>query len=246
MIKNFADTSISGPFFLIPIAFLRSIMMSLISNQPTTIKAIAIKGTESSNVTTATYHINSINDPYTVAEALAVHEYPTSTIFVHGIVSTAPTQAPTTDGQMTYYISDNGEAANQLQVYKGKGLNGDAFTAQTDIQVGDIVTVTGIVKIYNSTKEFDTGNYLVSFERPAVPSITLPAYSFDVNADGGGNEIPVTYTNMPADPQAEVVFYESDGETVTTYSWITATIKTNGNIDGHIDANDGAARTAYF
>ena len=214
--------------------------------ETTTFKAIAIKGTESSNVTTATYHINSINDPYTVAEALAFHEYPTSTIFVHGIVSTAPTQAPTADGQMTYYISDNGEAANQLQVYKGKGLNGDAFTAQTDIQVGDIVTVTGIVKIYNSTKEFDTGNYLVSFERPAVPSITLPDYSFDVNADGGDNVIPVTTQNLAANPQLAVVFYNAAGTTETSYSWITATINTDGNIDGHIDVNDGDARSAYF
>ena len=212
--------------------------------ETTTFKAIAIKGTESSNVTTATYHINSANNPYTVAQALAFLDYPTSTIFVHGIVSTAPAQAPTNNGQMTYYISDNGEATNQLEVYKGKGLNQAAFSAQTDIQVGDIVTITGIVKVYNSTIEFDTDNYLVSFERPAVPSITLPQYEFSLNADGGDAEIPITYTNLAADPQLGVMFCDATGAEYQ-YSWISGTVS-NSTLYGHIDENEGEARTAYF
>ena len=215
--------------------------------ETTTIKAISYVGTNYSPVATANYYIKSSANTYTVAQALAFGTYPTNNVFVSGIVSTAPTQDPTSDGQMSYYISDNGEATDQLYVFKGKGLNQAAFTAQDDIQVGDIVTIYGNVQEYQGTIEFGSGNYLVEFERPAaVPSITLPAYSFDVNADGGDNEIPVTYTNMPADPQAEVIFYESNGETVTTYGWITATINTNGNIDGHIDANEGEARSAYF
>ncbi len=131
----------------------------------TTVKAIAYKNTANSYVATATYHICSAETPYTVAQALAFNEYPTSTIWVHGIVSTAPTTAPSS-GQLKYYISDNGEATNELYIYNGKGLNNAAFTAQDDIQVGDIVTITGIVKDYQGTLEFDSGNYLTSFERP--------------------------------------------------------------------------------
>ncbi len=212
--------------------------------ETTTFKAIAIKGTESSNVTTATYHINSINDPYSVAEALEFLDYPTSTIFVHGIVSTAPTQNPTGSGQLTYYISDDGTTTNQLEVYKGKGLNGDAFTSQDDIQVGDIVTITGIVKIYNSIKEFDTDNYLVEFERPAVPSITLPQYEFSLNADGGDAEIPVTTQNLAADPQLDVMFCDAAGAEYN-YGWISGTVS-NSTLYGHIDVNEGEPRTAYF
>ena len=141
----------------------------------TTIKAIAIKGSDESTIATATYHINSQTNPYTVAQALAFNEYPANGIYVHGIVSTAPTQNPTSNGELTYYISDNGEATNQLEVYKGKGLEQAAFTAQDDIQVGDIVTVYGNVVIFNGTKEFTTGNYLVSFERPLVPEIEATA-----------------------------------------------------------------------
>lgn len=217
-------------------------------SETTTFKAKAIKGDDASNVVTATYHINSATAPYTVAQALAFHEYPTSTIWVHGIVSTAPTQAPTNSGQLTYYISDDGTAGenNQLEVYKGLGLNGAAFTAQDDIQVGDIVTITGIVKIYSSTIEFDTNNQLTYFERPATPSITLAQYEYNLNADGGDAVLPVTYTNMPANPQAEVIFYEANGTTTATYDWITASINANYNIAGHINVNEGDARSAYF
>ena len=139
----------------------------------TTIKAIAVKGSDQSTVATATYHFCSANSPYTVTEALAFSEYPANDIYVSGIVSKAPTQAPTSNGELTYYISVDGSTTNQLQVYKGKGLNETVFTAQEDIQVGDEVTIFGNVKIYNSTKEFDTGNYLVAFNRPATPIGTI-------------------------------------------------------------------------
>ena len=131
----------------------------------TTIKAIAYVGSEASTVATATYHINSQDNPYTVAQALAFNEYPANGIYVHGIVSTAPTSL--SSGTLTYSISIDGEATNELKVYKGKDLNNEAFTAVDDIQVGDIVTIYGNVVIYNGTKEFASGNYLVSFERPA-------------------------------------------------------------------------------
>ena len=148
----------------------------------TTIKAIAVKGSDESNVTTATYHFCSADDPYTVTEALAFpeYQYPANGIYVTGIVSTAPTQTPTNNGELTYYISVDGEATNQLEVYKGKGLEQAAFEAQDDIQVGDIVTIYGNVVIFGTTnpiKEFASGNYLVSFERPAAP--VVPA----INAD---------------------------------------------------------------
>ena len=80
------------------------------------------------------------------------------------------------------------------------------------------------------------------------PSITLNQYVYNLNADGGQAELPVVYNNMPADPQAEVIFYESDGVTPLTENptWITATINDNNNVDGNIQANTGEARSAYF
>ena len=152
----------------------------------TTIKAVAYDGTNYSNVTTATYHFCSAEDPYTVTEALAFNEYPANNIYVSGIVSTAPTSL--SSGMLTYYISDDGTTTTQLEVYKGKDLENANFTAVDDIQVGDIVTVYGNVVIYGTTnpiKEFAQGNYLVSFERPTqqytltvTPSANVEIYTF--------------------------------------------------------------------
>lgn len=218
-------------------------------DKTTTIKAIAVKGDKSSAVATETYYFCSADNPYTVTQALAFSEYqyPANGIYVSGIVSTAPTQAPTTDGQLTYYISDDGsEKSDQLEVYKGLGLNGAAFTAQNDIQLGDVVTIYGNVKIYNQIKEFDTNNQIVVFNRPDPASITLAKYEYTMDAKQGGGELPVTCTNLATDPQLAVVFVEADGVTPKTYDWISATINANGNIDGQITANTGEARTAYF
>ena len=218
-------------------------------SETTTFKAKAIKGDDASAVITATYHICSAENPYTVAQALAFNEYPTSTIWVHGIVSTAPTAAPN-NGQLTYYISDNGEATNQLQVYKGKGLNNVAYTAQDDIQVGDIVTITGIVKIYNTTTEFDAGNYLTSFERPTPPvepAITVNSTLVETTADATEGTLTVAYENIDFTIKPEVVWYESDGTTVTTDpEWMVAEINNDNNVYYMISENDGDARTAYF
>ena len=123
------------------------------------------------------------------------------------------------------------------------------FMSDLGLESGKTYNVTGIVILYNTTLEIAPrkAEDIVEVGAPATPSITLPAgYQFEVNADGGDNELPVTCSNLAAEPQLAVVFYESDGETSATYDWITATINNNGNIDGHIETNTGAERTAYF
>lgn len=214
----------------------------------TTFKAKAIKGDDASTLVTATYHICSADAPYTVAQALEFIEYPTSTIWVHGIVSTAPTAAPN-NGQLTYYISDDGTTTAELQVYKGKGLDNAAFTAQDDIQVGDIVTVTGIVKIYNSAKEFDAGNYLTSFERPVEPAIVVEPATVNATAAETEGTLTVTYTAIETDLGASIYWYTDNTGNTTTDApeWIIADINDQTlNVDYVIEANTGAARTAYM
>ena len=140
----------------------------------------------------------------------------------------------------TYYNITNIEGATTAQGSISYPTNTD-FTSLN----GKQVTVTGYYVGVSSNKYFNT--MLGSIEEVVgEPSITLAQYTYDINADGGNNELPVTYTNMPADPQAEVVFYDATGTTATTYGWITATINTNNNIDGSIAVNEGEARSAYF
>lgn len=159
----------------------------------TTIKAIAFVGNDASLVISKTFTLTA---PMTVAEALTAldSENPKNNVAVAGIISTAPTSNPNS-GRLTYYISDDGSTTDQLEVYLGFGLNGASFSAKTDLQVGDEVTVFGNLKIYNETKEFDAGNRLLAFNRPtvAVSSVSLPATaSVEV-----GKTVTLTATVLP-------------------------------------------------
>lgn len=139
-------------------------------------------------------------DPYTVTEALAIINaladgaQTESSVYVAGIVSTAPTAAPSS-GKLTFYISANGQAENELQAYNCKNLNDESFTAQTDIQVGDEVTVFGPLKKYmksgNPVPEFNTG-YLYAFNRPDVPVTGVTLESTASVAIGGSVTLHAT------------------------------------------------------
>lgn len=96
-------------------------------------------------------------------------------VYVTGIV-TETSDISTTYGNATYYISDNAKASNKFYVYRGKLLDGAAVAADTDLQVGDSVTVCGKIKNYKGTLEFDQGNYL----------------TFIKKGQGGGGDKPST------------------------------------------------------
>ncbi len=130
-------------------------------NATTTVKAIAIKGEDKSAVAEKTFTKATV---LTVAQALALDlSTPVANQYVEGIVSKVES-FNSTYGSITYWISDNGEQANELEVYGGLAMNGDKFEAQDDLAVGDKVVVFGTLKKYNDTKEFDKNNYLVAFE----------------------------------------------------------------------------------
>lgn len=137
----------------------------------TTVKAKAFKGEKVSEIATEEFVKATI---WTVAEANAAldESSPLSGKYVHGIISQIDSY---NSGAITYWISDDGTTSGQLEVYKGKGQDGAAFSSIDDLQLGDIVTVYGNLKVYNTTKEFDTNSKIVEFERPAVdlPKIEL-------------------------------------------------------------------------
>lgn len=122
----------------------------------------------------------------------------------------------------------------------------DKFKLGYTIEAGKTYDIVGIMIPYNSTYELCPTEAPVEVSASTTPSITITPDSYTMDAKAGGGELPVTCSNMPADPQLEVLFYESDGTTSATYDWISATINKNGNIDGQIQENTGAARTAYF
>ena len=190
------------------------------------------------------------NNPYTVAQARAAIDANTgiTDVYATGIVSEIVTAYDSRYGNITYNISADGTTtADQLEVYRGKSYNGDNFTSDDDIQVGDVVVVYGTLQKYGNTYEFAQGNELVSLQRPVIttPSISLSETTIEATADETDGTINVTYNNI-TDVEAEVKFYEADGETPATYDWITAVINNANNVEYIIEANTGEARTAYM
>ena len=80
---------------------------------------------------------------------------------------------------ITYYISDDGSDTNALQVYSGKGLDGADFSAQTDLQVGWTVVVTGELK-----------KYVNSSTGATTPEINQSSTIVSIDKTTGGNTTP--------------------------------------------------------
>lgn len=101
-------------------------------------------------------------------------------VYIKGIVSTID-EISVSNGNATFYISDNGTILNQFYVYRCKGLNNENVTSEDIIKLGDEVIICGKVVNYNGTYETSQG----------------AAYIYSINGNGGngdGNpqEPPVT------------------------------------------------------
>ena len=147
-------------------------------NETTTIKAIAVKEEYSNSaVASATYkivafeHAGTAEDPYTVADARIAIDTGTGVngVYATGIVSKIVTAYNSQYGNISYNISADGSTeGEQLQAFRGKGKDGEWFTSNYDVMVGDVVVVCGNLKKYGSTYEFDADNQLVSQVRKPV------------------------------------------------------------------------------
>ena len=118
----------------------------------------------------------SVGNPYTVAQALEVinalaNNGTIADKYVTGKISQIDSYNSSYKS-ITYWISDDGTTTSQMQVYSGKGLNGADFSAESDLNVGDVVTVFGELKKYvknsTTTPEFNSGSEIkVRTELPA-------------------------------------------------------------------------------
>ena len=182
-------------------------------------------------------------DAFTVAEAIeAINEggYGSTEYFVRGIVSSFFKSSITGDGtNYRYYISDDGLTTTQLLVYKGTGLNQTTF-AEDDLLVGDEVIVKGTFTVYQNTPEINSGNYLVSWNRPqkAEAELSFEETEFVINLGddftaptlSNPNNLTVVYSSsneevaMVDDATGEVVLMGAGGSTT-----ITATFSGNND-----------------
>lgn len=118
----------------------------------------------------------SLEHPYTVSEALAAIDAGegVTSVYAKGVVSEIVTPFNSQFGNITYNISADGSTtSDQLQAYRGFGLNGAEFTSADDISVGDKVVIYGNLTKHNTTYEFAQGNYLASITSKQLTEIRL-------------------------------------------------------------------------
>lgn len=190
-----------------------------------TVKAIAIKGVQVSDVVSKTF---TKAEAISVTAAIALIPNADDAVadqFVEGYVCTVGTSV--SSGQMTYYISADGTETNRLQVFKGKALNNADFTSAEDLAIGDKVVVYGELKNYKGTPEMNSGNYIVEkVAKGDVQSVAISgeathgAYEGGDAFDPAGLKVTATYASG----------YQED--VTASATWSPATITTqSGNTD---------------
>ena len=165
--------------------------------------------------------IGTKDSPKTVAEAITLinalgdKETSQQKAYVKGKVVKVTTNQTNFEkyGNLNYFISDDGQDANTIQVYGGDGLNGDKFQSITDIKQGDEVIVYGnLCKFVNNngTTPEITNSYLVALND-----------SEGGGEQGGGeqgeNDITVTVATDLTVSNSTLVSNQtlSDGTTIT-------------------------------
>lgn len=196
-----------------------------------------------------TYAPGAKNNPYTVAQARDAIDAGTGTtgVYAKGIVSQIATLS---SGSLSYYISEDGTTADQLQAYKGKGFNGADFASANDIQVGDEVVIYGNLTKYNTTYEFAAGNQLVT--RRITPALAFEEESYEVvikgnltiTATSSDSDGAITYSSNDTDvaeidPETGVVTAKAMGSVTITATIAETNTYRNFSTDVLLTVTDG-------
>lgn len=119
------------------------------------VKAAPEPPVDITNTPETAYTVAKANDLITAGQGLETEVYVIGTI-------TKIQEVSTSYGNATYWIGDGTEySANDLEIYRGYYLEGENFTAEDQIKVGDKVIVCGKLVDYKGTKEM-TGSSIYS------------------------------------------------------------------------------------
>lgn len=185
----------------------------------------------------------TVAKPYTNADLNALNDgnkLPKDSVCLKGIISQINDFYPDF-GEITYYISEDGTTTNQLRVDHGWGLNGNKFTAETDLSTGWTVTVKGLVKLDNGTVYVYNENKILGIDKPANAAPTIV---------GEKEFLETTTVTITANQEGGTIYYTTDGTDPTgkstkyTEPFIlseTATVKAISYLNG--TASEIASRT---
>lgn len=128
---------------------------------------------------------NTPETAYTIAKAhelIEAGEGLATNVYVKGYI-TAITEVSTQYGNATYDINDTKDATEgSLNVYRGYYLNGDKFTSEDQIKVGDEVIIYGQLSVYGTTHQIASGSSIYSINESATSVSGTTVEKFDANA----------------------------------------------------------------
>ena len=165
---------------------------------------------------TITVKPNITNDgtadkPYTVADIFALKEagsLPTTEVYVKGTISKVD-KFNSKDGELTYYISDDGTTAQDLQIYNGLGLNGAKFTGTADLATDWDVTVKGTLKVLKGSLEIDKASQITNLKKTTVESPVI---------SGTTAFLDNTTVTLTTSDKGAKIYYTTDGTEPTDKS----------------------------
>jgi len=165
---------------------------------------------------------NTAETAYTITKAKELYDLGkdlSSEVYVSGIVSKMYSSSVNSDGQLSFYISEDGTySSSDFEFYKCLNLDGTLFANVDDVAVGAAVVGKGTLAKYNSTYELAEGCLLVSYTAPAV-----------VKQNATISMIYNTTLNVGEDNKYTVT-YNGDGELTTSSSKEdVATVNIDGN-----------------
>ena len=116
-------------------------------------------------------------DPYTVADARRAidNNDGIDNVYAQGIVSAIPTAYNSQYSNITFNIVDTYGDTDFIQAYRCTG------TDAADVAINDTALVSGTLKKFNSTYEFDTGCVLQQLTHPVVST----TWTITFDSDGG-------------------------------------------------------------
>ena len=186
----------------------------------------AVEGTAENPLTVAAA-IQAINDNKWTSSN------PSPEYYVKGIISSIEEIDTGTYGNATYYISDDGTRANELNVFRGYYLNGEKFTSTDQIKVGDDVVVVGELMKYNTTLEIGTGNKIYSHTDNGGVEPTGPALPDDAVVFEVGNNIQ-TWSSVTDGTYGAGYETTTDNNITVGYYQYNSTSDPINNAEGHI------------
>lgn len=122
---------------------------------------------------------NTPETAYTVAEVLNYYNQSQgigTKIYMKGII-TEIKNVDTGYGNAEYYINDTESTEGQLKIYRGYYFDGDKFTSEDAIKVGDEVVIYGELADYYGTPQIAQGSSIYSLNGETTP----PAPSVDIS-----------------------------------------------------------------